>query len=51
MKEEVIIKLDTLNEMSGGDKSFISEIFKLFLAHVAAYIADSDRNSHLNSKD
>jgi len=42
MKAENIIKLDTLNEMSGGDKSFISEIFTLFLSHVGSYIKDSE---------
>ncbi len=42
MKSENIIKLDTLNEMSGGDKSFISEIFTLFLTHVETYLIDSE---------
>jgi HPt (histidine-containing phosphotransfer) domain-containing protein len=42
MKAENIIKLDTLNEMSGGDKSFISEIFTLFLSHIEEYLKDSE---------
>jgi HPt (histidine-containing phosphotransfer) domain-containing protein len=42
MKSENLIKLDNLMEMSGGDKSFISEIFKLFLTHVDAYLTDSE---------
>ncbi|MGD0710790.1 MAG: Hpt domain-containing protein [Bacteroidales bacterium] len=42
MKSENLVKLDNLIEMSGSDKSFISEIFKLFLSHAETYITDSE---------